>query len=82
MSNNIPKWYLFIELEDGVPVGLRSMSDRCPSIIGSTRFIGPLGHLKNNSNENTWYNLINSLNKGFLNCRDDGFKPSFLSGDL
>ena len=58
-------WHLFIEVENGIPVKLSTMTDLTPTTCGSTRFIGPIGHLKKDSNLETWSRLIEVLNKGF-----------------
>jgi len=62
MNNN---WYLYIQLENGIPMKLITMIDSSSTICGTISFIGPIGHLKKNSNLDTWTRLIEVLNKGF-----------------
>lgn len=70
-------WYLFIKLENGIPIKLVTMTDSTPTICGDIDFIGPIGHLKKDSNLETWGRLIEVLNKGFA-TNDKSTQETFL----
>ena len=55
-------WYLFVRVENGVPIKLEAMTDSPPTVTQLTKFIGPLGSFDQKSDIEKIFHLIKLLN--------------------